>query len=759
MEERVSAQSIPPFACAADDRHRSRRRCARILLLGILWTAVFVFGHAQTASAEQRQIKIGALDYVGADMALRQWSPTAEYLSVTVPGRSFKIIPLKYDPLRTAVEKGEVDFVITHTGHYVELKVWHGISPVATVKNLRMGKPYTVCGGVIFTRVDRDDITKLTDLKNKSFIATSKAAFGGFQMAWLELVDQGIDPFKDMSKVTFTGFPEEKIIYAVRDGVADAGTVRTTALEEMAAAGKIKMDDFRILQPRQVEGFPFVHSTRLYPEWAFAKVRHTSDELAEDVVIALLQMSPESHAARAGNNAGWTVSLDYQPVHELFKTLRIGPYQEIGKVTVADIVMQYLPALLLAAVGLLLLIVAMVIVLRLNRRLKQSTVSLENEISERSRAEAKLAENEARLRAIIENEPEWVMLLDRDGNILETNPAGLAILDANKNAQIVGKSIYSFISQEHKSAFRALVDKVFEGGSEVLEFSITSLKDNYRCLEIHAVPLPGANHEQIALLGITRDITERKLAEEQSRQHQAELAHVVRLSTLGEMASTLAHELNQPLSAVVNYTQGCVRRLKAGSLQEKDLLEVMEQASREAKLAGEIVHRLRSLVDKSEPQRQLADVNKIVLEAAELARIEARRHRVDLRLDLVHRPPPIMADIIQIEQVILNLTRNGIEAICESDNGNRELKISTALKETNEIEVAVCDSAYSISEEVKQKLFEPFFTTKRNGMGMGLSISRSIIEAHGGRLWYEHSPKGGSIFEFTLPVVQEEETI
>jgi len=335
---------------------------------------LLVMGALQPARADH--IRIGVLAMRGYDVALKMWTPTAEYLSTKLPGHSFTIVPLNLAEVNSAIKDGSVDFVLTTTGNYVELETRHGLTRMATLRNLRHGQPYTVFGAVIFTRVERADIKELADLRNKSFMAVDMNAFGGFQMAWRELKGRSIDPFRDFAKIQFSGFPQDLVVYAVRDGKVDAGTVRTDLLERMASEGTIDLRDFRILNPQETDGFPFAHSTQLYPEWPFAKLKTTPDELAQRVSLALLSMPPDSDAARAANGAGWAAPLSYHSVYQLMQELGIGPYKRYPLDDVHDFFSDYDYWLLSAALVLVCLLAALLFIRILRRRSRTSSPAL-----------------------------------------------------------------------------------------------------------------------------------------------------------------------------------------------------------------------------------------------------------------------------------------------------------------------------------------------------------------------------------------------
>lgn len=248
-----------------------------------------------------------------------------------------------------------------------------------------------------------------------------------------------------------------------------------------------------------------------------------------------------------------------------------------------------------------------------------------------------------------------------------------------------------------------------------------------------------------------RDITQMRNAEMQSRQHQSELVHVCRVSTMGEMSTGLAHELNQPLSAIINFASGCVRRIQSGVGGEAELVDAMAQITVQAERAGEIIKRLRAMVTKRPQEHEVVNLNHIVLEVASFIEFEASRHRVEVVLELSKETLPVKVDLVQIEQVLLNLARNAIEAMKVVRSGNRKLLLKSRRLNLSKVEVIVQDTGPGIEADTAEHLFDAFFSTKESGMGMGLPISKKIIEAHFGGLSVETSPGEGAVFHVTLP--------
>jgi C4-dicarboxylate-specific signal transduction histidine kinase len=278
-------------------------------------------------------------------------------------------------------------------------------------------------------------------------------------------------------------------------------------------------------------------------------------------------------------------------------------------------------------------------------------------------------------------------------------------------------------------------------------------------MEMHGVPLRDGRGTIYALLGITRDVTEQKNAEEQARRHQTELARVARLSTMGEMATGIAHELNQPLSAIANFARGCIRRLHSDGMNPGELIEPLEEVCEQAERAGEILRHVRDFVRKSELQMKPLDINQIVRTVVKFTEHEARHQGAIVRLDLDSGLPRVQADAIMIEQVICNLVRNAVEAMAEAQSSWRQVTILTRLSGGGDVEIEVGDTGPGIDGAVIDQVFDQFFTTKPEGVGMGLSISRSIVESHGGRIRAESGRKGGATFRFTLLASAQQESM
>jgi two-component system, LuxR family, sensor kinase FixL len=256
--------------------------------------------------------------------------------------------------------------------------------------------------------------------------------------------------------------------------------------------------------------------------------------------------------------------------------------------------------------------------------------------------------------------------------------------------------------------------------------------------------------------GFIRDLTERQQTEARLQELQSELVHMSRLTAMGEMASALAHELNQPLAAIANYMKGSRRLLENRPDQSlATVRDAMEKAADQAMRAGDIIRRLRDFVSRGESERRVEDLKKLIEEASALALVGAKDKGVHVRFAFTPRLNYVLADKVQVQQVLLNLVRNAIDAMETAPR--RALVVATAAAPDNIIEISVADTGGGIAPEIADQLFQPFVTTKSHGMGVGLSICRTIIESHGGSITQRPNPGGGTIFTFTLPAVNKEE--
>jgi two-component system sensor histidine kinase TtrS len=564
------------------------------------------------------EARIGVLAFQGAERALRVWDPTVAHLNQAVPGGRFVLVPLDLEAMGRAVADGGVDFVITNPGNYVELESRFGVTRLATVESERGGSPTAAIGSVVVARADRAGPGGLADLRGRSLAVVSPEAFGGYQVLWRELAALGIDPATDLGELRSTGFPMERVAWAVRDGAADAGVLRACLLEEMEAEGRVAPGEFRVVGRRDEPALPCAVSSRLYPDWPFAKLPGTPHALAKRVAAALLSM-PEA------DGQAWTAPQDYTQVHALMQELAIGPYLHLrDRPDLAELARRHRYWLAVAAMAVLW----------------------------------------------------WV-----------AHVARVEVLVRRRTAQL------------------------------------------------------------------EREIAERARAQEEAARHRAERDQFSRLGILGEMASNIAHELNQPLAAIMNYARGMSRLLEGGRADPVLLADGAQAVAAQAERAAGIIQRIRGFVRRRRPRRERADINEVVAETLSLFDTLAGRRGIAVHVHLSDNLPAVSVDRGEIQQVLLNILQNAVDASKGGEGAEAGITVRTSAAEGG-VKVAVRDCGTGLTPEAEARLFEPFFTTKPEGLGLGLSICRTIVEAHGGRLWADANPRCGLTLRFTLPAAE-----
>ena len=576
--------------------------CMRLLQpfnrLGIIVIgAVLLFQPLHAPASESTTVRIGVLAYKGAEAAREDWSYVATWLTEIVPGHDFILLDFDQAGLTRAVKQGSVDFAITHSGHYVALEDSDGASRIATIASPLALSPRQSIGSAIVVRGDSPLLT-LADLSGRHMLAIAPDAFGGYQIAAREMLEAGVDPEHDLVKLQYTGFPIQKIVHAVRAGRADAGIIRTCVLEQMIRNGELGAHEVRVLAPVAIAGFPCQSSSRLYPDWPIAALRHTPAALSKQVAIALLRM-PRTH-----DGYSWTVPADYQSVDQLFRELKVGRY--------AHLRLSALESMLRLYWGWLLLVLAFLVLWAVH------TVRVEYLIGRRTRE------------------------------------------------------------------------------------------------------LTAAQEQQC-------------LMAEQARLRQASLDHTGRLAILGEMASAIAHELNQPLAAIGNFARGMARRIAAGRLDTSALLEGASEIVTQSERAASIIRNIRAFAQKTASEQRSIDLIAVMGQAIVLFA------NAQPDVQLIWQPPKltgsarVMADPLQLQQVMLNLLKNALDAQLSAGRAHEPVVVQFETQ-ADTYRITVRDCGCGLKPEQFGHLFEPFFTTKPEGLGLGLSLSKGMIESLGGTM-------------------------
>lgn len=378
------------------------------------------------------------------------------------------------------------------------------------------------------------------------------------------------------------------------------------------------------------------------------------------------------------------------------------------------------------------------------------------DITTTSRAQQELREREAHLQSVLDTVPDAMVVIDTRG-IMQSFSVTAQKLFGYAAQEAIGRNVSMLMPEPDRSRHDGYLERYLSTGERRIigigRVVVGQRKDGSTFpMELSVGEMRSGPRRFFT--GFLRDLTERQQTQQRLQDLQSELIFMSRFTALGEMASTLAHELNQPLTAIASYLNGARRLLDGGKREDlPQVREAMDIAAGQALRAGQVIKRLREFVARGESDRQVENLRQLIEEAAALALVGAKQMRVRVYFDFDPRAELVFVDKVQVQQVLLNLIRNAVEAMQETSK--RELAITTHLLEAEMTEIRVADTGPGIAPEVMARLFQPFVTTKAQGMGVGLSISRTIIEAHGGRLSAEPNPGGGTLFRLTLKAAQD----
>ena len=429
-------------------------------------------------------------------------------------------------------------------------------------------------------------------------------------------------------------------------------------------------------------------------------------------------------------------------------------------------------------------------IVRRTRQLIAVNEELRKEIIEHKRADAELRESEQRYRHIFQTagvsiweedfsqvtaaiddlkaqgvrdfsqyiaaHPEFIQQAISMVKIIDVNDATVKLFEAQSKDELL-VSLHKIFLPKTEEVFAGELIAIAEGRTNFESETVLQTLKGDKLAVLFTIAFPRQPAKLNSVLVSIMDITERKRADEALHKTQAELAHVTRVATLGELTASIAHEVNQPLAAIVTNGNACLRWLAGDSPNLDEARETARRIIRDGNRAGDVIGRIRTLSRKTGTEKELLDMNQAIREVVALAEGEVRRNGVALRMDLTGDLPPILGDRVELEQVVLNLIMNAIEAMSAIGDRPRELVIRTQSGEVDQVRVAVQDSGIGLDPQSMGRIFDAFYTTKPQGMGMGLAISRSIVENHGGRLWAAPNDGPGATFQFTLQACSKQE--
>ena len=472
--------------------------------------------------AEDKQMKIGILAKRGAEHCLQKWSATAEYLSQNISGYSFSIVPLNFDKIIPATEKGEIDFALTNPAYYVSMEINQKVDRLATLINRDIyDKPMSTFGGVVFTQVNRQDIISLRDLVGKKFVSVAPKSLGAWLAVLREMTLAGINPQKDFASLSFAG-TQDATVYAVRDGKADAGSVRTSTIERMAEEGKINLADFKVIHEHLhlksiLPVHHLSHSTRSYPEWPISKLNHIDNGLAKQVAQALVNMPSDSRAAQKAHSYGWSNPLNYQPVHDCLRELGVEPYLNYGEFSAADTLKQYWPHILSGTLLILLFLSLAIRLKKLNLSLEKVVTAKNLELALRQEVETKLKETQ---QLALLGSWEWDII----NNSLWWSEETYHIFGLQSDDKASYEKFIATIHPDDRQMVHDLIEKAVDQGLPLqLDYRVVLPNGELRFLHEKSKTIYDDKIKVVQRVGSVQDVTKQKKAEIERKKLISEL--------------------------------------------------------------------------------------------------------------------------------------------------------------------------------------------------------------------------------------------
>ncbi|MBW2740828.1 MAG: response regulator, partial [Deltaproteobacteria bacterium] len=557
---------------------------------------------------------------------------------------------------------------------------------------------------------------------------------------WRELKEMGIDPYRDFKDLKFIG-TQDAVVYAVRDGKVDAGTVRADTFIRMHAEGKINLEDFYVPHEhgeKSIDCPPFPHSTRGYPEWPMAKVKHTPDELAEKVAIALIEMPSDSPAAIAAKCGGWTIPMNYQPVHECLRYLKVGPYKDLGKITIADVIRNYWPWILFVTVLFLVITVFSIVILILNRNIKASHIKLENV--------------KAYTRGLIESSPDALVTFDENGIITDVNEQ-TAKLTGCAREELIGSQFRNYFT-DPKRAYLG-VKRSFEKGKVTdYELVMKSKTGELTIVSYNAIVYMDETGQIRGVFAAARDISESKRVEKELKEAKEAAEDATRAKS--EFLANMSHEIRTPMNGVIAAAELALSE-KMSPKAVRYLSIIQSSAYSLLGIINDILDFSKIEADKLDIETHPFLLDEVIDRMTDVFMTEAASKRIELLVDIdLEAPNALIGDSLRLQQILKNLVSNAVKFTGIGGIILVRVKESEKSADRTTLTFSVKDTGIGIAPKYLSRLFKPFSqvdtssTREYEGTGLGLSICKRLVEMMGGRIRVESELGKGSTFSFTL---------
>ncbi len=663
----------------------------------LICLVIITFG-SNTLLWANKTLKFGVFSYSSKSSTQQQYQPVIDYLNDHLKGNKVELVVLDRDSFDQALQRNNLDIISTNPSHFEVVR--HNnmfIRTIATTKRMRNKISTDTFGGVIFTRADNNAINTIKDLSSRSIASMDIKSLGGYQAPLFELLEKGIDIKNNLSTRTI----HDDVIDAVMSGTHDAGFIRTGMIESEIEKGRLKADAIKVINAQNMPHYPFMLSTRLYPEWPISILPNMDDKTAKELTVLFLAFGEESN--KSGAISGFSLPQNYTSVEFLAKSLGLPPYDRLADVTIEQIYQQYAKEIFFLLCFIVLLIMVVVIIIRLNIRVRTSEerFKLAMEGTQDGLFDWNMLDN------TMFHSKQFETMLGYDGTELPQT------LDAWKQL---------LHPDDMEGAYKTVSEYLKTKGNYVSVFRMKAKDGSWRWIEGRGKALFNAKGVPTRFIGFNTDITDKK-------EHEKQLLVQTKHAQMGEMIGMIAHQWRQPLSAI---------SATASSLQVKQILQKMDEQSLENGL-NDIInltqHLSKTINDfrdffKEDKKKTEIRLDQVVEEALKLMESVFLAKGIALSKHYLC-DEKIVTYVNELKQVLLNILKNAQDVIEEKNISNPMISIKT-YQENGKYCISIEDNAGGIPESIMDKIFEPYYTTKSslNGTGLGLYMSKTIVDDH-----------------------------
>ena len=707
------------------------------------------------ANEHERVLRIGITSFRDKSVTQREWQPTLDYLSRQVAGTHFVVMPMDLPEFEQALAEKRIDFLITNPQEYILLETLFGVSRVATLVKRENDQIVNRFAGVIFSRSDRDDIRTIKDIKGKRIAAVDRLSFAGYSLQRKALLDNDIDIERD-TQLQFLGFPQDLNVHAVLDGKADVGFVRSGLLEAMQREGKVDLRNIKLINPRQSEEFPFLHSTDLYPEWAFAATKGISIEITNQVVAALLQLPPGSDIALAARYYRWSSPMNYESVERLMRDLHLRPFDQPEKIHLHDVAREYgIEAILLLGLIILALAIMHIRLRQSNRALKTSRAALgqlNSELEERVRertdylvkAHRQLADTQFAMDAVGIG-ISWASF--DTGRFTYVNRFAAEFLGYTE-ADMLAMSVSDIDPNFPAEAFGRIRETIREHGFVHFETSQRARDGQLRPVDMTIYYHPGDHETPARLIAFMVDIAQRKAAENalQDAKAAAEAATEAKSAFLANMS----HEIRTPLNAITGMVH-ILRRTEVTAVQADKLDKIEAAGTHLLEVINAILDLSKIEAGKFTLEETRLQLDSLIANVSAIIKDRVQDKGLRWHTELPPLPPGLLGDPTRLQQALLNYVTNAIKFTSTGSICLRVLLLEEAA-DSARLRFEVEDTGIGIPVEAQARIFSSFeqadksTTRKYGGTGLGLAINRKLAQLMGGDAGVSSTEGKGSTF-------------